>query len=249
MQSSDSNLPETLIDAPDAGAQSPSTATRTLVSFLLLVHLFSVALTLLAYDRTSSLHHRLRRLMSFYVEPLNFDVASRDVHSEDHSAGAAPRRLSNARYHLTYAQEADTDVRLSVMLEGEQLPEPPVSLLWVTGSNYSPVHRRRLALSALASELSQDRSTSAILPVAIGGALMRQHGADSAQFTAWTYSLQEIDAINSDDSEERDPLSEQYLRTVFEGNLVKVDGEITYLPAVEPAHATRAVREDESTDP
>jgi hypothetical protein len=157
-------------------AQDPaaplSDAARTVISLLLFVHLFALAVTFFgnyegsdlvsAQARGSSLVPRLQAVIRPYTYPLWLDWP-----------------LQN---HLTYGAAFDFDHYVEVAIAPtEDTTEPEVLRLPEESAGPGLRANRFRRLAWYVARLAEDRERSEVLPLAIGGGIAKQHDATKAQ--------------------------------------------------------------------
>lgn len=197
-------------------------AGRSVVSLLLVVHLFVVFVVLGSHVSPSGLQGRLLTLFAPYVDSLNFDLSSGG--------------LSDARFHLTRTTVRDfpTTVEITVESDGEKttvvLPAPE--------RTWGPRARRERALVGVYADLSANEDTAARIARSVGAAVMAQYGVDRAAIVCRRPEMRE----NTQQSGFMPaPLSDERFEIVQEGQLVTILGEINYLPSVQRGRAAQVV--------
>ncbi len=145
---------------------APSAEVRGLVSFVLFVHLFLVAIALTAYTSPSSLQERLRDLFAPYLVTLNFDLN--------------PNAYPMGRFYLTHERETDVDATIHI---DARLPDGSERSLTIPEPGLWPGERRRRyqALANAAETLVESDEMQAALPRAIAGSVLREWGATGGE--------------------------------------------------------------------
>lgn len=196
--------------AQPSGNDLPPESVRTWISLLLFIHLFMVAVAILAYPSPSTLEQRLCSTLNPYLRTLNFNL--------NHSAYSA------SRLHLTHAQDHDIDFKITAtttLKDGQQdvvtIPDPNAR-----GIRY----RRQLAYANVAGSLAKNEQYEAILPKAVGGALMAQTGTKNATVMISERRLPAMEDITAGDEQRRNLNSGYYLRRSYEGNVFRIDRKV-----------------------
>ena len=154
------------LDKPSPGPSPTwSPETRSLVSLLIFVHLFALFVGVTTYARPSDLQLRLHDLFDPYLRNLHFTA-----HQVSYPV---------ARYYLTHALPTDVDFTCQVDFSGpdgalQQVTIPPAGL-------QPPIRARRYQAIANAAGTMVDpegnEDLASILPKALAGAVLKQHGA------------------------------------------------------------------------
>jgi hypothetical protein len=163
-------LPRSAIGGDSTAA--PSDGARTVISLLLFVHLFALAVTFFgnyegsdlvsAQARGSALVPRLQSVIRPYTYPLWLDWP-----------------LQN---HLTYGAAFDFDHYIEVAITPKDgTTEPEVLRLPEQSAGPGLRANRLRRLAWYVARLAADRERSEVLPLAIGGGILKQHDATKAQ--------------------------------------------------------------------
>jgi hypothetical protein len=181
---------------------------RGVISLLLVIHLFMLAVGVLSNRVPSQIESDLRTVPRPYLQMLCMDLSY--------------------SFHLTHAQLEDTDHFFEVDLtlaDGSQkrvLVPPP--------GMWPPVRFRRFErLAGTAALLNGNSSVEAIIPQAVAARLVREYGATGGVIRCRRHLAQAMQAVSSRDAKERDPYSENHYATVFESRILVVGGEVQLL--------------------
>ncbi|HTU25903.1 MAG TPA: hypothetical protein VMF30_10930 [Pirellulales bacterium] len=193
--------------------QAPSTEIRGLVSLLLFIHLFVVAIGLVSYTAPSALEEELRKFFAPYLATLNFDLN--------------PNAYPTGRFYMTHDLPVDVDAQIHVdatLPSGEErsitIPEPG---LW-------PPERRRhyQAMANAASTLvGGDEEYQPVLPRSIAGSILRSWGAARGTVRIDRHLPLQIQEAESGDPERSDPFGRNRYSPVYEAQvLVSPSGQV-----------------------
>lgn len=188
---------------------SSTSTVQTVVSLLLFVYLFGVALAMLSYTSASPIEQRLLEVMP-YLKVLDIDP----VHSYP----------SLARWHLTHFQAGDTqpvdvDFRVEITSQGEDGKEEVVTIpppgIW------PPQRLRRYqSLANVMGCVVGNEELEGLLPKAIAGSILRQAGSRRGKIRILAHDLPSMEDLDSDRPERRDPNSSAYRRVVYEAQVL-----------------------------
>lgn len=191
-------------DAPDG---LPSQGVRTVVSLLLVFHLFAllVAIGSNSGDLSSSLQLQLRRvpLLMNYLQFLDMDLS----------------------YNFALTQDTILDIDHAVTVEfslpdgGSEQVSLPDDSMW-PGTRY----RRYQRLAENMADLALDPDREALLPRAIAASVMSRHGVDEATITCRGHYILRPEDVYSSDLSLRDPYHERRYRTVYSAKVLR-DGD------------------------
>src|SRR6185295_18151374 len=162
----------------------PPQGVRTVLSLLLFLHLFSLAVVVVCYgnplgiEEQASLSRRLLDVLSPYVETFNLNLGHRYQVSTPPNTAVDPI----ARYYLTRSFPSDIDFTVEIEARRkagttETVVIPPGDL-WPT----ERLRRYQLLANAVGSlsgneQVAGDDSVELILPKAVAGAVLAQLGA------------------------------------------------------------------------
>lgn len=198
----------------------PSEGIRGIVSLLLVIHLFALAVALGSYTSASMLQRQLSATLRLYTRTFNFDLA--------HVFPAV------ARLHLTHAGPGDVDFQITgeaKLPNGTKQPWqlPRAGLFPPTRSN------RDQALANVVGGLmeNENEEQEALLPRALAAAELRKAGAKSGTITVTAHYLLELEDLNAPETSRRDPLDASYYRPVFQASVIaSSNGGVDLLKAV-----------------
>lgn len=189
-----------------SSAQLPEPLVRTVVSLLLIFHLFALSVAALSSsgneEATSPLAIGLRRIPALYLQLLDMDV--------------------NYKFYLTYGEVFDVDQQVEVDLtlpdgstRQELLPQPG---LWprVREQRYQTLAAR------VGSAIGND-ATEPLLPQTLSGALMAPVDAPKATFRLRAHRLLNMDNVQSPDMSVADPYNARLYLTLYEAQVVRND--------------------------
>jgi hypothetical protein len=177
---------------------------RTLISLLIVVHLFFVFVSLHANYSRSQLLGRILRRFGFYTQLLNLDPDFKP-------------------YYLTHATEADVDHRIEILPVGEARWHTLAAQGWAAAAEHARLQR----LAAAMAYVAEDESAAARLAQAVGEHVLHQRGLAPRQIRVRRHMLQDWEVIRSGTARERDPDSEVYFRTPYiVGCVVSGDGRV-----------------------
>jgi len=200
-------------DRPDA---MPSQGMRTAISFLLFLHLFALGVAVLSNPPASGLLQGLRRAPGVrqYLQLLHMDLSY--------------------RFHLMLVDDLDMDYFVEADLqtpEGERrqvvLPSPDLQ----PGTRYR--RQERLAWQIANQTLLARRGASpgdGLVPQAIATTLLAENGAISGVIRCRGHLLQAPDQAASLDPAVRDPYAPRFYRTVYEANVLLLEGVVSVVP-------------------
>lgn len=156
---------------------------RTAASLLLFAHLFAVIVAVTTYTRPSFLQQRLHEV---------FDPYLRNLHLT-----AYPVSYPFARYHLTHALPIDVDFSCQVQFQDAAGHDQTIS---IPAAGLQPMVRQRRyqTLANAAGSMSDDEANedaAGILVKAIGGSILKRHGAAQGTFRLRAHYLPEIEDI------------------------------------------------------
>ncbi len=193
---------------------APSSAARTTVTLLLLLHLFALAVAVLSNEPASGLFIALRSTPGLvpYLQLLGQDNSYRT----DYTVGSfRTEQITNG--------DVDVDFRLEAslkMADGSEnqviLPDPALG-----GARYRRYQHLawQVASQAINAERSGDEGPESILPKAIGTSLLQQYGAKDMRFRCRGHLPQLIQDVNSSDTQLGNPQSEHYFTTPYDATI------------------------------
>ena len=219
-----------------AEAALPGQMTRTVVSFLLFVHFFALAVAVASNWSPSPLALRLRRvpLLLQYLQFLDMDQSYIGL------------------FNLHDGLPEDTDAVVEIDLKFRDGTEehaiyPPAGL-W-------PRQRRQhyARLAETAADLSENQDLQSIVPQAIAAHLAEKANAEgkkirSGDIRVRRLLLQPIEAVESSLPNERDPRSETYFRKLYEAHVLLAGGRVQLLKVEEARYVAPAASSSAGSD-
>jgi hypothetical protein len=184
---------------------------RTIVSLLLVAHLFAVFVAVTSYTRPSALQDRLHGLFGPYLRNLHLTVH--------------PVTYPFARYYLTQANPGDVDFSCEVEMPGK---DGAVEKVVIPERGLQPLvrYRRYQALANAVGFLVQpegNEDNGSVLPKAIASSILKKQGATEGTFLCRAHYLPELIQMVDVDAGRRGPL-ENY-GTIYEAQvLVSLSG-------------------------
>ncbi len=210
---------ETTSDAAEPAIASQGL--RTLVSFLLFVHLFAVAVAIASSNyRASGLVRQLRlRFLTPYLQTLNMDMAY--------------------NFHLTHADELDVDHFFEMEIESDGGDKKTVTL---PEAGIRPAERRRRyqQLAFETAALVGNDVGESVLPRAVAARLLVENGGTRGTIRCRAHHLQEPQDVTSSDATRSDPFSSRYYRTAYEAKAFNVGGQVQVLKSEASAESAPA---------
>jgi hypothetical protein len=200
-----------LIHSADVPVSGTHTG-RTIVSFLLFLHFFALAVGLISNWYPSSLAAKLRDVPAVepYLGTLGLDLSYLE------------------RYRLTHALPDDTEHFIDAELTLADGTQRKIRL--GAGDVTPPQRYRRYArLADTSARLVGNPSLESILPQAVAAGLLAEHGATGGTIRVHRRYLQGPQSIDSPIADERDPESELYNSTLYEARILKAGGQVQLL--------------------
>jgi hypothetical protein len=204
---------------------------RTVVSFLIFVHLFALAVAILSNWNPSTLSMRLRQnvpLVRPYLQALAMDQSYLPL------------------YGLMFAMDEDTDMAVDIDLKLADGSQRQVAL---PATNLWPRQRWRhdARLAETAGDLTGERfkNIESILPQAIAAHYVRNYGATGGTIRFTRHKLLSIDAPASSDPAVRDAYSPLFYSRVYEARIILVGGTVQLLKKEADAEVAPAAVEKE----
>lgn len=203
-------------DTNDTDADSPSDGVRSIITLLLILHLFCVGVALSANWERSLLKDALKQVLAPYIRTLALDPEDRP-------------------YELTHAEAVDVDNSIRVRITDPigdiwqmQLPDPE---RWPSSASY---RRGRSLADALAfGALSEnERADSMVAQIAQGVAAHAvanwrrerdELSADTpirAEIICRQHTLQSIDNARSGTPRQRNPHDPAFFRNIYEADIL-----------------------------
>ncbi|MBX3413014.1 MAG: hypothetical protein KF708_10030 [Pirellulales bacterium] len=192
--------------APTPSASLPDPLIRTVVSLLLVVHLFFLGVAALSSSgndqATSRLMLGLRRLPAYYLQLLDMDL--------------------NYKFYLTYGETFDVDQQLQIDVT---LPDGNIRQVLIPEENIWPrVREQRYQMLAanVGSAVGND-AIEPLLPQALSGAVMAPLKASKATFRSRGHFVLNMDDARSPDLSVADPYDARRYRTLYEAQVVRTE--------------------------
>lgn len=192
----------------------PAEWKRTVVSFLIFLHLFALSVAVLSNWNPSALSLRLRRVPGVkpYLEYLAMDQSYVPL------------------YGLTFGMEEDTDVKAEIELKFADGTQQEFSL---PDGGLSPKqrwrHDARLAETAADMTGENFRNVESVLPQAIAAHFVAEHGANGGTIRLRRHFLQPMEALTSSVVTERDPFDSSRYSQRYEARILVSGGQVQLL--------------------
>ena len=203
---------------------------RTVVSFLIVVHLFALAVAVLSNWNPSTLSMRLRQnvpLVKPYLQALAMDQSYLPS------------------YGLTFAMEEDTDMAVELALE---LPDGSQKQIALPAKELWPRERwrRDARLAETAGDLTGERfkNIESMLPQAIAAHYVAKYEAKGGTIRFTRHKLLSIDAPASSDPNVRDPYNPLFYARVYEARIIVVRGSAKLLKTEAAAEVAPAAAKE-----
>ncbi|HEV3138012.1 MAG TPA: hypothetical protein VGZ26_08905 [Pirellulales bacterium] len=203
-------------DAKPPGPQPPwSPEARTWVSLLLFAHLFAVVVAVTTYTRPSGLQEQLHALFAPYLRTLHLAVL--------------PVSYPFARYHLTHASPSDVDFSCEVEFKDQQGSAERITLPDATLRPRVRYRRYQAMINAMGSlaEGEENEELGSILPRAIAGSILKQHGASQGTIRCRAHVPPAMETMENTGSSQREAL-EKY-RDVYQAQVFVSAGGVELL--------------------
>lgn len=203
---------------------APGQAVRTLVTFLIFLHLCALGIGVASRNASPSpLAFQLRAVPGVrpYLQILAMDLSYQYQLSYYQPARVGPPALLEA------APE-DTDHLFEVELgRGE---ESPLHVRLPARGMQPPLRRKRYQrLAVNTAMLVEDDTLAGLIPRAVAGRLVYETGADSGRIACRRVYPRPMDAWESSNPQALDPYGPAYLRTVVEYELIVQSGQVEVL--------------------
>lgn len=183
---------------------------RTIVSLLLVVHLFVIAMCLAANLAPSQFQQRLMSVLRPYGQLLNFE-------------------LEGTRFFLTRASATDVDHRIEVLPQGE---DEQVADSWVhmsAGSRGSERYHRYQRLADVMAYFAEDEQTAGTIAQSVAGYYLRQQEIALRQVRCRSHLLQPWDVMQRGAIEELDPNDPSYYSVLYRADILISENRIDVL--------------------
>ncbi len=197
-----------------APAGAPSSGIRTLVSFLLFVHLFSLGLSWAMWRLSSPMRQALRRFPGFYLQVLALDVAPdsgmvRLPTGELYPSARVLPKSRRALWHLTHADALDVDH--FIVLRDDQGRE----VRWPNPQLHGVRYRRFQMLAWEMGRLAGIEDVENVLPAALARGMLHEAGMDRATLECRRLLLRSAEEARSNDPLLNDPYARSRWETVY----------------------------------
>jgi hypothetical protein len=211
----------------------PADWARTLVSFLIFLHLFALAVAVLSNWNASDLALRLRRvpLIKPYIEYLGFDQSYVPL------------------YGFTFGMEEDTDSTIEVALKFKDGSENTWTLpeddLWPRQRRR---HDARLVETAADMMSEEYRDYQGIVPQAIAAHFVARHPDVKSGVIRCVRQLQQpMEALASSSPADRDPHDKRWYRQIYEARILVVGGSVKLMKSEAAAEVAPAAAVERSS--
>lgn len=235
-------------DAPSSSAQGkPGDVTRNVVSLLLFIHLFCVAVALWGNFQRSAIESRLLEVLAPYLRPFNFDP-------------------DFTRFYLVHSPQADDDRFFEVEIlpdeesetaapqqEGGTSTDNRIITLPESGIRGGLARRRYFALSHVmgfyANPDTENEMVTGEIAKAVGGAVLRKVGASRGVLRCRHHMSQPRDLDRLVAGFPPDPTAPQYAVTEYEADVwIDSEGQVQVNPRI-AALETAAAEAGQSSQP
>ncbi len=192
---------------------------RSVITLLLILHLFCIFIALSASVLASPLQLRILAVLRPYVRTLNFEIPY-------------------AQYHLTHATPLDVDHRIELLPQGASADNPDnwyvLPDVGFRGfdryKRYQRLGKRMAILEQLSQNGAQDMG-AALSEIARG---VSAHFVHTGQFTpaqlrCRQHFLQAIDMIEGGTEEQRNPNSDVYFQVPYAANVIVHNGQVSVI--------------------
>ncbi|HQU45336.1 MAG TPA: hypothetical protein PK867_21145 [Pirellulales bacterium] len=216
--------------ATEQDASLPAEWKRTLVSFLIFLHLFALGVAVLSNWNPSPLALRLRRvpLVKPYLEYLALDQSYVPL------------------YGLTFGMTEDADVVAEIDLN---LADGSKQSFTLPAAGLAPRQRwrRDARLVETAADMTGDdfRNVESLLPQAIASHFVAEHGAKGGTIRLRRHALQSMEAMSSSNPKERDPFDPSHYSQVYEARILVSGGQVQLLKSEAAAEVAPAANAKE----
>jgi len=207
----------------------PPEGLRTLLSFLLFLHLFALSVAVAANARpVSRLRNALLQIPGIrsYLDLLNMDLAY--------------------NFHLTHATELDTDHFVEIELDWHGQSDPTARRLTLPEPGMRPgmrARRFRNLARVMATVVGED-DVESLLPYAVARGLLASHGIEQGhhRFRCRRHFLLQMDDVRSIDPAIHDPFQPNRYGTAYQADLIVSRGALSMIKAAAAAETAPAER-------
>ncbi len=231
-----------------APAGGPSPGVRTLVSFLLFVHLFSLGLGWIMWRLSSPMRQALRRFPGFYLQVLALDVApdSGLVRLPSGELYPSPRVLPKSRralWHLTHADALDVDH--FIVLRDDQGREVQWPHEGLRGARYG----RYQMLAWEMGRLAGIEDVENVLPAALARGMLQEANMKRATLECRRLLLRAPEEARSNDPQLNDPYGRARWVTVYRARVWIEGDQVRLLKLENQAESSGPVNRADGTAP
>lgn len=217
-------------------------ATRTLVTLLLLVHLFFVAVATWSRFAPSPVQARLLDRFAFYTRSLQLDP---DFTAE--SLRPEPYRFAAEPLFLTHATEDDVDYRIELLPAGQDLADDAAWVVlgadsWRGGESW----RRHQRLGKFMAAVSPDDASVARIAQSVAGHAQQQRELAASQIRCRRHMLQGMTEVTQGTLEEQDPNSAVYFRTPYAANVLLLESGVQVVKIDEASQVAQPGRAEDA---
>lgn len=202
----------------------PGAAARTVVTFLLFLHLCALGIGVASRNASPSpLAFQLRAVPGVrpYLQILAMDLSYQYQISYYQPARSGPPALLEA---------APEDTDHFFELELGQGEGAPLTVRLPPRGMQPPLRRKRYQrLAVNTALLVEDDTLSGLIPRAVAARLVHETGADSGRIACRRVYPRPMDAWESNNPQDIDPYANAYLRTVVEYDLIVQPGQVEVL--------------------
>lgn len=212
-------------------AALPAEWKRTLVSFLIFLHLFALAVAVLSNWNPSPLALRLRRVPGLkpYLEYLAMDQSYVPL------------------YGLAFGLPEEADVSAEVNLT---LSDGSSQTLTLPARDVMLRQRWRhdARLVETAADVTGDdfRNVESLIPQAIASHYVAEYGAKGGTIRLWRHDPQSMDAMSSSNPAERDPLDQSHYSQRYDARILVAGGQVQLLKSESASEMAPAAKAKEA---
>ncbi|MCA9154207.1 MAG: hypothetical protein KDA38_05445 [Planctomycetales bacterium] len=192
------------------GAPPVSDLARNVISLVVFIHLFFVALCLGANVARSEMHGRLINAFGFYVQSLNLNP-------------------DFTPYHLTHGTLDDVDHRIEVLPKDA---DPDDAEAWVKlpdgGYRACDSYKRYQRLAKTLALLADMEEQSGSIARDVGEHFVHERGLQPVRMRARRHTLQHWRTFLDGTPDSRDPDADMYLQTPYDADLIVTDDGVVF---------------------
>lgn len=198
--------------ATPAPPTPPNESVRGIVSFLLFLHLFALAVAISSHWSASPLELALRNVPGLrpYTQLLALDQPYVEL------------------YHLTYGMPIDTDHALIAEL---RMPDRSTLTVSVPPDGVWPAERyaRYARLATGVAEYAENEAAASLLPQAVAAHLLARHGATGGVIRCRRHYLQSPESVQSPRPVDHDPYNDAWYSVEYEAQILVSGGQVQLL--------------------